>query len=203
MTSDHLQAIFWSLTYIFLIIHSLRYKNHGIPLTAMLANFAWETVALFNSLQTKEFSVSLLIHLAWFTLDLVMVILFFVYETKILENTRKKVYFLSAYVICTVCFVFLFDSGYMLQSSFVIDLTMAICFLLHVLLEYPNRNPLIYLVGLFKFLGDLMAWYYYRDNAIVNRIGLIVFICNLIYLLILICLKNPLILPPAKSCVKK
>ena len=203
MTSDHMQAIFWSLTYILLIIHSLRYKNHGIPLTAMLLNFAWETVALYNSLHSKTFSASLLIHLAWFFLDLIMVVLFYVYETKLHENKHRKIYFLSTYIMSTICFVFLFNNGYMLLSSFAIDLIMAIAFLLHLLLEYPNRNLLIYFIGFSKLLGDLCAWYFYRDNLYIHEIGTSVFICNVIYIIILACQDGPLSFPRIRKPLKK
>ena len=185
MNADHFQAIFWSLTYILLIIHSLYYKNHGIPLTAMLLNFAWETVALYNSLQGKTFSVVLITHLAWFFLDLVMVALFFVYETNIQENKCRKIYFLIAYIVCTICLVCLFNSGYMLLACFAIDIIMAVFFLLQLLFEYPTRNPLIYFIGVSKLLGDLCAWYYYRDNLFIHEIGTCVFICNIIYIIIL------------------
>ena len=195
MTADHFQAIFWSLTYVLLIIHSVRYKNHGIPLTAMLLNFAWETVALYNSLQTSEISASLLIHISWFFLDLVMVVLYLVYETKITENKHQKIYFLCGYFVSTIYLVFLFNRGYMLISCFTIDIIMAIAFLRHLLLKYPNRNLLIYFVGFSKLLGDLCAWYYYREHLFIHEIGTCVFLCNVIYIMILACKDGPLELP--------
>lgn len=202
MNADHFQAIFWSLTYILLIIHSLHYKDHGIPLSAIVLNFAWETVALQNSIQSNHFSDSLLIHIAWFFLDLIMVILFLSYETKISENKSRKIIFLFAYIISTICFVFLFNRRYMLLSSFLIDLFMAIAFLLYLLFKYPNRNLLIYLVGFSKLLGDLCAWYYYRNNPFIHEIGTGVLICNLLYIMILATQDSPLSFLYAQSALK-
>ena len=114
MTADHIQAIFWSITYILLIIHSLKYKTHGIPITAIFLNFAWETVALCYSLHSGQISAPLLIRLAWTSLDFVMVVLFLVYETKFCENKKEKRYFFWGYFI-SLCFcVILFREGYML-----------------------------------------------------------------------------------------
>lgn len=203
MNADHFQAIFWSLTYILLIIHSLFYKNHGIPLTAMVLNFAWKTVALHNSIFATAFSYTLIVHIAWFSLDMIMVVLFLVYETKIFENICRKLCFLCAYIVSTICLVFLFKHGYMLLSCFAIDLIMAAAFLLHVLMEYPNRNPLIYLIGFSKLLGDLYAWYYYKDNLYIHEIGTCVFIFNVFYIMILAAQDCPLAFPHGRNCPKE
>jgi len=71
------------------------------------------------------------------------------------------------------------------------DHWMAIAFLCHLLFQYAGRNPLIYLIGLSKLLGDLCAWLYYREDVIVQWIGMLVFICNLVYLMVLVSKDGP------------
>ena len=63
MNNVILSGIFWSLTYIILIIYSKKYRHHAIPLTAMCLNFAWETVALFRFVLDGDFFVAFYVNL--------------------------------------------------------------------------------------------------------------------------------------------
>ena len=69
---DVLQAIFWSITYVLLIVYSIKNKKHGISLVSIVLNISWETIALLYDI-VNQFSSW--IHIFWFSLDLV--ILFF------------------------------------------------------------------------------------------------------------------------------
>jgi len=186
MTADHIQGICWSITYILLIVYAIQFKTHGIPLIAVCLNFAWETVALGGSLLNQNFSSVLIIHTAWFALDCIIIFLFYCYETKIKENRKEKVVFAWAYIICVVCLVILFLNGYMLLSCFVIDLIMAVSFLVFLISKPIYIGWNIYAVGVFKLLGDLFAWRYYRDVFLVDYIGIAVLAWNIFYLLTLV-----------------
>ena len=185
MTFDHLQAICWSITYVFLIIYAVKFKTHGIPLLAICLNFAWETLALVGSLLSSSFSIVLLIHIAWFSLDLVMVCLFMVYESGIKENRHQKMWVIYGYLGLICGLSILFHNGYMLLSCFVIDLIMAISFLWGISFKHMKKSLILYVVGTFKLLGDMFAWRYYRSYFGIELIGIIVLICNTIYLFIL------------------
>ena len=186
MTLDHLQATFWSLTYVVLIIYALKYKMHAIPLVAICLNFAWETLALIGSIMRGQFSSALLIHIAWFTLDMVMVLLYLFYETKIHENKVEKRCFLGAYLLSTICLAGMFLYGYMLESCFAIDFIMAISFVRFVVQGKCPKNRLLYLIGILKLMGDLFAWQYYKKAEFVNLIGICVLICNIGYMIVLL-----------------
>lgn len=186
MTFDHLQAIFWSLTYIVLIFYAVKYRAHAIPLIAVCLNFAWETLALIGSIMLGRFSSALYIHISWFTLDLVMVLLYLFHETKIHENKVEKCRFLVAYLLFAACLAGMFLSGYMLESCFIIDFIMAVSFVLFIVYERSPKSRLLYLIGILKLLGDLFAWQYYKNKDFVNLIGICVLLCNIGYMLILL-----------------
>ena len=186
MTADHLQAIFWSITYIFLIVYALKYKIHGIPLVAICLNFAWETAAVGALLiYGGEFSVAMLIRGAWLLLDCAIVGLYCFYETKFFENWKEKVIFFSAHILSTICLAVLFFYGYMLISCFVIDLIMAVAFVRYIAFRKLNAGWMEYAIGFAKLLGDLFAWIFYRNVTIVDYIGVCVLVCNICYMIII------------------
>lgn len=186
MTLDILQAIFWSATYCLLIAYSLKNKNHSIPLTAICLNFAWETVALATSILNKAVFFVLAIHLAWFCLDLIMVLLFLFFEDKQKNPLSAKLLFLSSYLICIVALILLFDNGYMLLSCFIIDLIMAVAFVCFLFKQKLSSFLHVFLIGSFKLLGDLFAWLFYFNNPLIPIIGSLVLVCNVAYLALLI-----------------
>ena len=180
---DYLQAVFWSLTYVILIIYAMKFKKHGIPLLAILLNFAWETVALINSIQKMQITGPLIIHLAWFSLDFIIVVLYLCEKN---SSIKQKLMFGLGYAISTAFLVFLFEYGYMLLSCFCIDLIMAITFLVFLLFHRVYKHWLSYLIAITKLLGDMFAWQFYKSVEVINIIGILVLICNITYLIILI-----------------
>ncbi|MBQ7380016.1 MAG: hypothetical protein IJW70_10125 [Clostridia bacterium] len=187
---DYVQAAFWSLTYVFLIIYAIKFKRHGIPLASICLNFAWETVALGQSLMMGEFTGSLIVHIAWFSLDLVILLLFLFCETPEPKVKWKKWIFLISYVCSSVLLMFVFSKGYMLLSCFVIDLIMAVDFIVFVLFRRVKKHWISYVIGGSKLIGDMCAWLFYRDAFSINFIGSIVLLCNLVYVSILLCKPN-------------
>ncbi len=186
MSLDILQAIFWSVTYCLLIAYSLKNKHHSIPLTAICLNFAWETVALATSILNHVVFSVLAIHIAWFSLDLIMVVLFLFFEDKQSNTLSAKLLFLSAYLICIAALLFLFDNGYMLLSCFIIDLIMAVAFVYFLFKQKLSSFLHVFLIGTFKLFGDLFAWLYYFNNQLIPIIGCLVLICNIAYLVLLV-----------------
>ena len=182
---DVLQAVFWSLTYIFLIVYAIKYKKHGIPLVAICLNYAWETVSLTQSILNGA-QTALIIHITWFLLDTVIVALFLFHETSIFQNQRDKLVFLVSYAASIIFLAALFKSGGMLVSCFAIDLIMAIAFLAFAFGKEMVFSLISISIGITKLIGDLFAWLYYRYESIVDLIGIIVLLCNIAYILILL-----------------
>lgn len=172
---DLLQALFWSATYVLIIIFNIKYRSLGIPPIAMATNFAWETTALIR--------YGSVIHIAWFSLDLIIIITYFMLCKPV--YLRHKFYLPILYVVELTVFYVVFEAGGMLLSSFVIDCTMAIEYLIYIYIytadeRQPTQAPLL-LIALCstKLIGDLFAWIYYQEfSKTVFVIGILVFSLN-------------------------
>lgn len=174
---DLLQALFWSATYVLIIIFNIKYRSLGIPPIALATNFAWETTALIR--------YGSAIHIAWFSLDLIIIITYFMLCKPV--YLRHKLYLPILYVVEMAAFYAIFGAGGMLLSSFVIDCTMAIEYLIYIYIyiytadeRQPTQAPLL-LIALCstKLIGDLFAWIYYQEfSKTVFVIGILVFSLN-------------------------
>lgn len=71
-SADDLQAVLWSVTYIFIIVYTIKFKEMGIPLIALVSNFAWETIALLRT--TIVDGKTNVTHIVWISLDLLIVL---------------------------------------------------------------------------------------------------------------------------------
>jgi len=172
---DLLQALFWSATYVLIIIFNIKYRSLGIPPIAMATNFAWETTALIR--------YGSVIHIAWFSLDLIIIITYFMLCKPV--YLRHKLYLPILYVVEMAAFYAIFEAGGMLLSSFVIDCTMAIEYLIYIHIymadeRQPTQAPrLLIALCSTKLIGDLFAWIYYQEfSKTVFVIGILVFSLN-------------------------
>lgn len=86
---DVLQASFWSLTYVLIIFYNLRHHILGIPPIAILANFAWETAAMIQDIHGQIISP---IHIAWFSLDLVIIVTYLLSCTPAYFKRKHDIY---------------------------------------------------------------------------------------------------------------
>lgn len=183
---DILAGVFWSVTYLLAIVYAAKYKTHAIPIFCICSNFGWETVALIQSLFfVTVFSPAVLVHIAWFSLDAVIIVMFLFHESKWHEKIGIKIGVIFYYIVTLIVFAVLFKTNGMLLSSFVIDLIMAVAFLFFAYRKDMIFSPLSITIGITKFIGDLCAWIYYKYDPVVNVIGIIVLICNLAYIFIL------------------
>lgn len=170
---DVLQIIFWSITYVLIIISgilSYKEKRMAIPYLAIILNLSWEVCALYKY---KGFWG----HALWTSLDVVIFILGFLS----MKAWKMKFVYVAALGI-GVCFSWLLFGiqGGMLYWCFSIDFIMAICYLL----EQKNMSlKLKVSIAITKLLGDLFAGIYYATMSwAIGRIAIIVFLCNFIYL---------------------
>ena len=167
---DKIQVVLWSITYLLIVINIFKNKSTksiSIPYLAVILNFAWEFNALIQSNGMWG-------HILWISLDFVILI----YGFYTLSSRNKIVYIALILLFIVVLFyVFKLNEGD-LVSCFVIDLIMAAMFLIRF--NYISKNLKIS-IALTKLLGDLFAWQFYKFNIIVNIIGIIVLVINLIY----------------------
>lgn len=207
---DILQAIFWAITYVLIIFFAFTDKSKTklfIPLTAIELNFAWEINAWYES-------GGYWIHVLWTILDIFVFSthIFIVYNklfstTKKISHKRKQnkyqpyktkkqiqhpvlkysaiPFLIIMLIILTTAFHFVFKiEGWMLQLCFIIDIIMALSFLLSVAhLSLQGQIP----IAITKLIGDTFAWLYYRNGAkFVNIIGILVLMINVCYLILVI-----------------
>lgn len=170
-------TIFWSLTYVFAILHSIKFKRHAIPAFAISLNFAWELVAAFMS---GEY-----ISITWLLLDVAIVVLLII-EFINEKNIKSLFYIVScaAYgILCYYMFTMTFTGGItgFVFLSFTMDLAMAINYIVDFK-GVKNSNVLLILVAVFKLLGDFFAMVIYREYIIVMIEGIAVLLLNIVYL---------------------
>ncbi len=177
---DILQVLFWSITYVLIIIagfKSQKIKMVSMPYIAGVLNFAWEFIAL-NLTKGINFG-----HISWFALDLFIV---FIGYRFLVERKRKAIY-LTAILIFVILLKYIFSlNNGMLISVFVIDLIMAIVYLVQI----KQMSPYLKIpVAATKLIGDLFAGlFYFKELKLVAVITVLVFICNSLYLFL--CIKE-------------
>ena len=170
---DTLQVIMWSLTYVLIIvagIQSRSIRKISMPYIAGVLNFAWEICALYTS-------GGMWGHVLWLTLDLLIVFFGFIYAS----TNRGRMIYVASIVISTVLlmYVFTLPRGMMI-SVFLIDLIMAVCYLLECKKLSPKLKTSI---AVTKLLGDMFAGLCYaRGSIFVAIVAGVVFVCNCYYL---------------------
>lgn len=96
---DTLQVIFWSITYVLIIIagfQSQEIRKVSMPYIAGVLDFAWEICALYNSQGFWG-------HILWFALDLIIVFFGFRYAKSSIHRNK----YIVSIIISTL---FLFSS---------------------------------------------------------------------------------------------
>lgn len=185
---DAMQAILWSVTYVLIILYNIRYRTLGIPPIAIASNFAWETVALlqdvryapssFNIYDVLLGSLGNLIHTAWFFLDVLIVVTYMVFCRPV--YLKRKWYWAVLYAADLLLLIFAFKHGGMLLSSFLIDCTMAIEYLLYSFNRKFKANWLAAVICAAKLLGDWCAYLCYRRySAAVAVLGIVILVLNM------------------------
>lgn len=175
---DTLQAIFWSCAYILMNYYTysnFKLKKVAMPLNSAMLNFAWEMNALilFKGLWA---------HIVWTLLDVFIII----YNVYTLSKLKKILYVgMMLFVFMFLWKIFRIPDG-MLISCFLIDLYMAISFII-------KKDRILdkgrIAIATFKLLGDLAAGIYYSTRfLLIFIIAITVLIINIKYLIF--CIKN-------------
>lgn len=166
-------VLFWALTYVLVIVESHRSQAvPGIPVVAILLNLSWEaSVVIFSSIKGNPFWG----HFIWLALDIV------IWGQLVFKGKRRLclTVLTFALVLSQLCFLRL--SRYMLISVFVIDLVMALAFLVELYRNQIRINGISFAIGIGKLLGDFCAWVVNKSDRFVMICGALVLFINLIY----------------------
>lgn len=172
LTFDDIQILFWTITYILAIVYALKYKTNIIPYPAILCNFAWELAALLQS--------GMIGHFVWWAADAIILILFL--SQRNYGKRFKMIWILCLLLVFEIMWkIFYLEKG-MLYSSFTIDILMAALFCLKIWRDQKG-TVLGIAIAASKMIGDFSAWRFYRYDRLVDIIGAIVLVCNIVYLI--------------------
>ena len=172
---DNLQIIFWSITYILIIIAGWRSRSkkmNSMPYAAGILNFGWELCALQESQGFWG-------HILWLGLDAVIFTIGFFF---LQSRKQKGLYIIFTYFVTAgLWFLFVRYNG-MLFSVFAIDLIMAVLFLVdRKRLSHELKIP----IAVCKLTGDTFAGIFYApESRVVAVMAIMVFVCNVIYLVL-------------------
>lgn len=170
----------WTTVYIFSIVYALRNKTHAIPPISLAFNFSWELIAM---LFFWEY-----VAILWVITDIFIVILFInEYRT---NHDKKGFLYLIPFVCWSLLCIFLFKiqipgkfNGFYFLG-FAQDLFMAIEFNYEFKKKTKSRKIdfTLWLVALFKLLGDFLAFISSRTIPFVTFFGIFVLIFNICYI---------------------
>jgi len=170
---DSFQTVLWSITYALIIVAGIlsrKDKKVSMPYASGVLSFSWEICAIWGSGGFWG-------HVAWLALDIAIVFIGFRY----LQASRSRVLYAISILISTALlqYIFTIQSG-MLISAFVIDLIMAVCYLVD---RKKLSSKLKIPIAFTRLLGDLFAGVFYAPESIfIVIVAVIVFFCNLSYL---------------------
>ena len=180
LTFDSGSVIFWSITYICVIVRGFKKQKLLLPALSIYLNLGWEISSIFINGGWKNW--------LWMLLDCLIFVLLIAQKRRGLSEEKKSsktiigIVFLT---LSTVAFAIVFSSSQngMVVSSFVIDIVMAIGFLITMIIFPQNGRSIP--IAVTKLIGDFCAWQHYRLYLpIIDKIGLTVLIMNSIYLIL-------------------
>lgn len=78
-----ISGICWSAVYVALIYQGFKHKSYGMPLIALGLNFGWEAIFSFYHFDLSDISLQRGVNIFWFTLDIVILYLYFYFGQNI------------------------------------------------------------------------------------------------------------------------
>lgn len=170
---DILTVIFWTITYLFIVYAGFRshsIKRVSMPYIAGILNIAWEICALY-------WISGFWGYILWLAIDLFIVY----FGIRFLDSKIKKIAYIASIVFCTIGLFIIFnkfENGFV-YSVYIIDLIMAICYLV----ERKRMSPMLKIpIAITKLLGDFFAGFVFKYYTFTVVIAVLVFVCNLVYL---------------------
>ncbi len=177
-------VFFWTLTYILLFIYMVKYKTIGIPIIAMLGNFVWElNIVIRYKSYAPLFATGVII---WTFFDAALILS---YLTCCIHDKKKErilIFTGEGFLYFIVMYVGFAITDFYMLSSLIIEFIMSLAFVFYVIYKKILPNNLAVATGVARFFGDLAAWLMYTSHPVVMINGILVFVCNVIYLFFLI-----------------
>ncbi len=180
LSIDGLTFLFWITTYVLIILYNVKYHRLGIPPIAIGLNFGWETAMFVGLLFTQaQFHWG---YFLWVLMDLAIVITYFWFCKPV--YTKRKYNFGFVYLASLVLFSLLahFDLENMPLFAFCIELIINLEWLLYLAKRSFVLSPLAVGFCLTKLLGDLAAWYVFRQSGVITLLSIAILLLNILCL---------------------
>jgi hypothetical protein len=153
-------GVFWLITYLLLIKRGYQDKACGMPIAALALNISWEFIFSFIH---PHSGIQLIINIAWFILDSVIVIQYLRYESARRPAGYSTAFFYAAFLsILAVSFLTVllvtreFDNYGGYYTAFGQNLLMSMLFI-RLLLDRTDLTGQSLYIGLAKMLGTFCA----------------------------------------------
>lgn len=189
-----ISGICWTFVYIELIHLGLKEKTYGMPVIALALNISWECIYSFKDLTTNPGGVQSWINLAWFLLDIVIVITYLKYGKKDFSQYFDVRFFKPWTLIVfimgfSVQIAFVEEFGQMsgAYSAFLQNLIMSVLYI-NMLATRKSKKGQNQLIAVCKWIGTLAPTILFgiiHDDIFVLVIGCFCSIFDITYILIL------------------
>ena len=159
-------GVFWSLTYVFIIIRGFRDRTFGMPFVALCANISWEAIFSFVHPHTPP---QIYIDYVWFSLDCVIVFQFLRYGSSEFKFSKRGLCLMFAATALAASFTIYCTSGLLndwtgAYAAFGQNLVMSGLFVAMITGRNSLRGQSFY-IALFKMMGtgiSSVAFYLYQ-----------------------------------------
>jgi hypothetical protein len=149
-------GVFWLITYLLLIKRGYQDKACGMPMAALALNISWEFIFSFIH---PHSGIQLIINIAWFVLDSIIVVQYLRYESNRRPTGISAAFFYAAFLsilgvsfLTVLLFTREFDNYGGYYTAFGQNLLMSILFI-KLLLERKDLAGQSLYIGLAKMLG--------------------------------------------------
>ncbi len=178
-------VFFWALTYILLIAYMVKYKTIGIPVIAMIGNFVWE---LNIVIRYRSYSTLFVTGVtAWAFIDAALILSYLIFCIHDKKRERIAIFLAEVIFYFAVMYAgFAAKSEFYMLSSLFVGFIMSLAFVFYAIYKKILPNNLSVAAGITRLLGELAAWLMYPGHPVVRINGILVFVCNVVYLFFLI-----------------
>ena len=194
-------GLFWTLTYILIIIRSIQDRTYGMPLIALCANISWEFI--FSFILPSQ-GIQRYVNIVWFALDCVILVLFLRFGRKEFASLSRLLFAImfGLTVVTSFCVVLFasidfHDGG--VYAAFGQNLMMSVLF---ITMLYQRRSLRGQSVGIAiaKCVGTLLAsaaFYFYapisQHSTLLPFLYIAILFYDLIYVGMVVILKRGII----------
>ncbi|OCL25379.1 hypothetical protein U472_13590 [Orenia metallireducens] len=184
-------GLFWSLTYLLIIVKGFHDRTYGMPILAICANISWEFIFSFI---IPHPSPQLYINIIWFILDSIILFQFLYFGKADFKETFYQKYFYSIFLI-TLVISFLsillisyeFNDNLGKYAAFGQNLMMSILFIT-MLVRRGNLAGQSLFIALFKLFGTLfvsIAAYMIEYSTLITFLSIATFFFDFVYTILL------------------